>query len=124
MTMAKTAITAALIGLAVGYSRRPSSKNDRVGVELNGTMPSEVSSAQACGYIALGFEFPLGYLGDPLDYYAGRGWLMFPNGGWESGSDHNGKKIVTYALLGVVVALSRHWLSCGNRDIFCGIKFL
>lgn len=109
VTMAKTAITAALIGLAIGILAPTFLKEIATVLGWNSTasLPSEVSSARSAADILLSvLNFLLGIVGVLSIIMLVVGGGMFLTAAGSQDRITTGKKIVTYALLGVVVALA------------------
>lgn len=109
VTMAKTAITAALIGLAIGILAPTFLKEIATVLGWNSTaaLPSEVSSARSAADILLSvLNFLLGIVGTLSIIMLVVGGVMFLTAAGSQDRITTGKKIVTYALLGVVVALA------------------
>ena len=109
VTMAKTAITAALIGLAIGILAPTFLKEIATVLGWNATapLPSEVSSARSAADILLSvLNFLLGIVGILSIIMLVVGGVMFLTAAGSQDRITTGKKIVTYALLGVVVALA------------------
>ena len=109
VTMAKTAITAALIGLAIGILAPTFLKEIATVLGWNSTapLPSEVSSARSAADILLSvLNFLLGIVGVLSIIMLVVGGVMFLTAAGSQDRITTGKKIVTYALLGVVVALA------------------
>ena len=109
VTMAKTAITAALIGLAIGILAPTFLKEIATVLGWNSTapLPSEVSSARSAADILLSvLNFLLGIVGILSIIMLVVGGVMFLTAAGSQDRITTGKKIVTYALLGVVVALA------------------
>ena len=109
VTMAKTAITAALIGLAIGILAPTFLKEIATVLGWNATapLPSEVSSARSAADILLSvLNFLLGIVGILSIIMLVVGGGMFLTAAGSQDRITTGKKIVTYALLGVVVALA------------------
>ena len=109
VTMAKTAITAALIGLAIGILAPTFLKEIATVLGWNATapLPSEVSNARSAADILLSvLNFLLGIVGTLSIIMLVIGGVMFLTAAGSQDRITTGKKIVTYALLGVVVALA------------------
>lgn len=109
VTMAKTAITAALIGLAIGILAPTFLKEIATVLGWNSTaaLPSEVSNARSAADILLSvLNFLLGIVGTLSIIMLVVGGVMFLTAAGSQDRITTGKKIVTYALLGVVVALA------------------
>ncbi len=109
VTMAKTAITAALIGLAIGILAPTFLKEIATVLGWNATapLPSEVSNARSAADILLSvLNFLLGIVGTLSIIMLVIGGGMFLTAAGSQDRITTGKKIVTYALLGVVVALA------------------
>ena len=109
VTMAKTAITAALIGLAIGILAPTFLKEIATVLGWNSTasLPSEVSSARSAADILLSvLNFLLGIVGVLSIIMLVVGGGMFLTAAGSQDRITTGKKIVTYALLGVIVALA------------------
>ena len=109
VTMAKAAITAALIGLAIGILAPTFLKEIATVLGWNSTasLPSEVSGARSASDILLSvLNFLLGIVGILSIIMLVVGAGMFLTAAGSQDRITTGKKIVTYALLGVVMALA------------------
>ncbi len=109
VTMAKTAITAAIIGLSIGILAPTFLKEIATVLGWNSTasLPSEVSSARSAADILLSvLNFLLGIVGVLSIIMLVIGGGMFLTAAGSQDRITTGKKIVTYALLGIVVALA------------------
>lgn len=109
VTMAKTAITAALIGLAIGILAPTFLKEIATVLGWNATapLPSEVSSAKSVADILLSvLSFLLGIVGILAIIMLVAGGIMFLGAAGDMNRIGTAKKIVTFALIGILVALA------------------
>lgn len=109
VTMAKTAITAALIGLAIGILAPTFLKEIATVLGWNATapLPPEVSNARSAADIILSvLKFLLGIVGVLAIIMLVVGGVMFLGAAGDMNRIGTAKKIVTFALLGIVVALA------------------
>ncbi|QQS21086.1 MAG: hypothetical protein IPL87_00930 [Candidatus Moraniibacteriota bacterium] len=108
VTAAKTAITAALIGLAIGILAPTFLKEIATILGWNATapLPPEVTNARGAADILLSaLNFLLGMVGILAIIMLVVGGIMFLGAAGDTTRVSTAKKIVTYALLGLVVAL-------------------
>lgn len=109
VTMAKTAITAALIGLAIGILAPTFLREIAtvLGWNSRAPLPEEVSGARSVADILLSvLNFLLGIVGVLAIIMLVVGGVMFLTAAGSQDRITTGKKIVTYSLLGIVVALA------------------
>ena len=109
VTSAKTAITAALIGLAIGILAPTFLKEIATVLGWNATapLPAEVSGARSAADILLSvLNFLLGIVGVLAIIFLVVGAIMFLGATGDMNRIGVAKKIIQYALLGIVVALA------------------
>jgi hypothetical protein len=107
VTAAKLAITAALIGLAIGILAPTFLKEIATVLGWGGTVPPEVSGAKSAADILLSvLNFLLGIVGILAIIFLVIGGIMFLGAAGDMNRIGVAKKIVTFALLGIVVALA------------------
>lgn len=109
VTSAKTAITAALIGLAIGILAPMFLKEIATVLGWNATapLPAEVSGARSAADILLSvLNFLLGIVGILAIIFLVVGAIMFLGATGDMNRIGVAKKIIQYALLGIVVALA------------------
>lgn len=109
VTSAKTAITAALIGLAIGILAPTFLKEIATVLGWNATapLPAEVSGARSAADILLSvLNFLLGIVGILAIIFLVVGAIMFLGATGDMNRIGVAKKIIQYALLGIVVALA------------------
>lgn len=109
VTSAKTAITAALIGLAIGILAPTFLKEIATVLGWNATapLPAEVSGAKSATDILLSvLNFLLGIVGILAIIFLVVGAIMFLGATGDMNRIGVAKKIIQYALLGIVVALA------------------
>lgn len=109
VTAAKTAMFAALIGLAIGILAPTFLKEIATVLGWNSTapLPPEVSSAKSAADILLSvLNFLLGIVGILAIIMLVAGGIMFLGAAGDMNRVGTAKKIVTFALIGIVVALA------------------
>lgn len=107
MEMGKKAITAAMIGLAIGIAAPAILKEIYTIVGGSGTLPDNVQSALTITQIAFNtLSFLLGVVGVLAVIMIVVGGLMYLFAAGDEDRIDKGKKIVTYSIIGIVVALS------------------
>lgn len=109
VTAAKTAITAALIGLAIGILAPTFLKEIATVLGWNATapLPDEVTNARSAADILLSvLNFLLGIVGILAIIFLVIGGIMFLGATGDMNRIGIAKKIVTFALIGIVVALA------------------
>jgi hypothetical protein len=107
VTAAKLAITAALIGLAIGILAPTFLKEIANALGWGGTVPAEVSGAKSAADILLSvLNFLLGIVGILAIIFLVIGGIMFFGAAGDTNRIGIAKKIVQYALIGLVVALA------------------
>ena len=106
MTLGKTAITAALIGLALGIAA-PSFLKEIAGVLGWGAIDAAIVAAPTLSSLALKvLNFLLSIIGVLAIIMLVIGGLIYLTAAGDENKAENGKKIVTYAVVGVSVALA------------------
>lgn len=109
VTAAKTAITAALIGLAIGILAPTFLKEIAtvLGWNAKAPLPDEVTNARSAADILLSvLNFLLGIVGILAIIFLVIGGIMFLGAAGDMNRIGTAKKIVTFALIGIVVALA------------------
>lgn len=105
MTTAKSAITAALIGLALGIAA-PSFLREISGALGWGAVDAAISAAPTLSSVAMKvLNFLLSITGILAIIMMVIGGLMYLTAGGDEGKVEVGKKIVLYAIIGVIVSL-------------------
>lgn len=106
MTLAKSAITAALIGLALGIAA-PSFLKEISGVLGWAKVDAAVAAAPTLSSIALKvLNFLLSIVGVLAVIMMVVGGILYLTDAGDEGRAETGKKIVTYAVIGIAVALA------------------
>lgn len=106
MTLGKTAITAALIGLALGIAT-PSFLKEIAGVLGWGAIDAAIVAAPTLSSLALKvLNFLLSIIGVLAIIMLVIGGLIYLTAAGDENKAETGKKIVTYAVVGVSVALA------------------
>ncbi len=106
MTLGKTAITAALIGLALGIAA-PSFLKEIAGVLGWGAIDAAIVAAPTLSSLALKvLNFLLSIIGVLAIIMLVIGGLIYLTAAGDENKAETGKKIVTYAVVGVSVALA------------------
>lgn len=106
MTLGKTAITAALIGLALGIAT-PSFLKEIAGVLGWGAIDAAIVAAPTLSSLALKvLNFLLSIIGVLAIIMLVIGGLIYLTAAGDENKAETGKKIVTYAVVGVGVALA------------------
>ncbi len=106
MTLGKTAITAALIGLALGIAA-PSFLKEIAGVLGWGSVDAAIVAAPTLSSLALEvLNFLLSIIGVLAIIMLVIGGLIYLTAAGNENKAETGKKIVTYAVVGVSVALA------------------
>lgn len=104
---AKKAITAALIGLAIGIAAPSFLKEIGTILGWQGVNNSDVSNAPTLSAIAMNvLNFLLGILGVLAMIMMVIGGIMYLTSAGDEDRIDRGKKIFTYSLIGIVVAMS------------------
>lgn len=107
VTMAKTAITAALIGLSIGILAPTFLKEIATVLGWNSSLPASVSGARGAGDILLSvLNFLLGLVGVLAIIMMVVGGAMFLGAAGDMNRIGTAKKIITYAIIGLIVALA------------------
>ncbi len=107
VTMAKTAITAALIGLSIGILAPTFLKEVATVLGWNSSLPASVSGARGAGDILLSvLNFLLGIVGVLAIIMMVVGGAMFLGAAGDMNRIGTAKKIITYAIIGLIVALA------------------
>lgn len=109
VTAAKTAITAALIGLAIGILAPTFLKEIAtvLGWNAKAPLPDEVTNARSAADILLSvLNFLLGIVGVLAIIMLVAGGIMFLGAAGDTNRIGTAKKIVTFALIGIVIALA------------------
>lgn len=118
MTLGKTAITAALIGLALGIAA-PSFLKEIAGVLGWGTIDAAIVAAPTLSSLALEvLNFLLSIIGVLAIIMLVIGGLIYLTAAGDENKAETGKKIVTYAVVGVGVALAALVITTQVANLF------
>jgi len=118
MTLGKTAITAALIGLALGIAA-PSFLKEIAGVLGWGTIDAAIVAAPTLSSLALEvLNFLLSIIGVLAIIMLVIGGLIYLTAAGDENKAETGKKIVTYAVVGVSVALAALVITTQVANLF------
>ncbi len=118
MTLGKTAITAALIGLALGIAA-PSFLKEIAGVLGWGAIDAAIVAAPTLSSLALKvLNFLLSIIGVLAIIMLVIGGLIYLTAAGDENKAETGKKIVTYAVVGVGVALAALVITTQVANLF------